>query len=69
MIYRDLYKKIIQIAMTSRDQVLDIRSKGDSVKIGSAEAMQLSKYGNIFQESMYVITILLTSTEEEDVFR
>jgi len=59
MVGKDLYQKVLQIAITSRDYFLEESSLSD-FKVC---------YHTIFVEAMFVIASLLTNTEDEHVFR
>lgn len=59
LVGKDLYQKVLQIAMTSRDHFLE----------GSSLSDFKGAYHTIFVEAMFVIASLLTHTDDEHVFR
>ena len=58
IISKDLFGKVVQIAMSSRDVALN----SESTKI------TWDKYQSLFVESMYVIVYLMTKSDDESVF-
>ena len=58
IISKDLFGKVVQIAMSSRDVALNSESSKNT----------WSKYQNLFVESMYVIVTLMTRSDDESVF-
>jgi len=58
IISKDLFGKVVQIAMSSRDVALNSESSKNTWR----------KYQNLFVESMYVIVTLMTRSDDESVF-
>ena len=55
--------------MTSRDYVLDLRATSkDAKNMNKDEAVKLRRFGTVLYESMMVVTIALTSSQDENVF-